>query len=46
MTRSLAARPDMQTMLGYLRKHSRNGLDPIVIIIDAAAFVARVLAAA
>ena len=34
MTGSLATRPGMQAMLAYLRKHSKKGKDPLVVIID------------
>jgi DNA invertase Pin-like site-specific DNA recombinase len=41
MTGSLATRPGMQAMLAYLRKHSRNGREPIVVIIDDISRLAR-----
>jgi DNA invertase Pin-like site-specific DNA recombinase len=41
MTGSLTTRPGMQAMLAYLRKHSKNGREPIVVIIDDISRLAR-----
>jgi site-specific DNA recombinase len=41
MTGSLTTRPGMQAMLAYLRKHSKNGRDLIVVIIDDISRLAR-----
>lgn len=41
MTGSLATRPGMQAMLAYLRKHSKKGKDPLVVIIDDISRLAR-----
>lgn len=41
MTGSLTTRPGMQGMLAYLRKHSKNGKELIVVIIDDISRLAR-----
>jgi DNA invertase Pin-like site-specific DNA recombinase len=41
MTGSLTTRPGMQAMLAFLRKHSKNGREPIVVIIDDISRLAR-----